>query len=42
MKFIGNNIREFDLLRVVVWSVLIGYALTTTLWTGVKVLRLIF
>jgi len=42
MKFITSNIREFDLLRVVVWSVLIGYAVTTTLWTSVKVLRFIF
>ncbi len=41
MKFIGN-IREFDLLRVVVWSVLVGYTVTTTLWASVKVLRLIF
>ncbi len=42
MKLAGNNFREFDLLRVVVWSVLICYAVTTTLWTSVKVLRFIF
>lgn len=42
MKTINNNTREFDLLRVVVWSMITGYAIFIALWTGIKILRLIF
>jgi hypothetical protein len=39
---IPQEIPRFDLLRLVVWSSLIGYAVTAVMWTGVNVLRLIF
>jgi hypothetical protein len=42
MKMMNSSIREFDLLRVVVWSLIIGYGVFIALWTSVKILRLIF
>lgn len=42
MKTFNSEAPQFDLLRVVVWSSLIGYAVTAVMWTGVNVLRLIF
>lgn len=42
MKTINSEVPRFDFLRLVVWSSLIGYAVTAVMWTGVSVLRLIF